>query len=871
MNVKLIYLSSGQYMSTKLLFPFLLICSFAYTQVTDDFSDGDFLNNPSWGGSASDFMVNSNEEVQLNNTIASTSYLSTPHNLSTLDDQEWRIWTKQSFSPSSGNNGRIYLTSDNADLSAAQNGYYIQLGESGSTDALRLFKMEAGSSSVLCSGTDGQIASSFEVRIKVNRSSAGDWTLYADLTGGETYTFQGSANDGSSLIGSHFGFIDVYTLSNATKFYYDDIYIGDQVVDTNPPVMQQVNILDATSIDVLFDESLDNVSAELNSNYEIQPSVVINSAVLDGTNPSLVHLTLVSPLQNGGSYTLFSNNIEDVSGNTAGSQSLSFDYLIGETPSPGDLIVSEIFADPSPIIGLPDAEFIEIYNTSNKIFDLSNWQLNDASSSGTISSAWILPDSYLILTSTSNVDSFAVSTAIPVTSFPSLNNSGDDVVLVDPNGTQIDKVSYTDDWYNDEIKKSGGYSLELINPNDPCSDQSNWSASNSTTGGTPGAQNSIYDNTPDTEAPFIIQSVSLPPNFLEIYFSEGMDSTSLMAALISTSPVLTVQSTFVASTSASSMIIEFIENIQTGELYSINIQNAQDCWMNSQTMTSTFSMPETAEVGDVIINEFVSNPYTGGQDWVEIYNNSSKYIDLIHWQFANYDNDTISNFKEISEHYILYPDDYVVVGEDSSFVIENYPSSVSGKFLINDLPTYTNDSSSIYLLNNFQLMDKVSYEPDWHFSLLDDTDGISLERIDPNNASNESFNWHSAAENIGFGTPGRKNSQYLPAVYNGSFSFTNEVFSPDSDGFEDVLQVSYEMNEEGLLGQVHIYDDKGRIIRILFSNELLGSSGSFTWDGTRDDGTKASIGVYVMLFEAFSTDGSVFFTNLKPFTLAGKI
>jgi len=871
MNVNLIYLSSGQYMSTKLLFPFLLICSFAYTQVTDDFSDGDFSNNPSWTGSASDFIVNSNEEIQLNNTIASTSYLSTPHNLSTLDNQEWRIWTKQSFSPSSGNNGRIYLTSDNADLSAAQNGYYIQLGESGSTDALRLFKMEAGSSSVLCSGTDGQIASSFEVRIKVIRSSAGDWTLYADLTGGETYTFQGSANDGSSLIGSHFGFIDVYTVSNATKFYYDDIYIGDQVVDTNPPVMQQVNILDATSIDVLFDESLDNVSAELNSNYEIQPSVVINSAVLDGSNPSLVHLTLVSPLQNGGSYTLFSNNIEDISGNTAGSQSLNFDYLIGETPSPGDLIVSEIFADPSPIIGLPDAEFVEIYNTSNKIFDLSSWQLNDASSSGTISSAWILPDSYLILTSTSNVDSFAVSTAIPVTSFPSLNNSGDDVVLVDANGTQIDKVSYTDDWYNDEIKKSGGYSLELINPNDPCSDQSNWSASNSTTGGTPGAENSIYDNTPDVDAPFIIQSVSLPPNFLEIYFSEGMDSTSLMAALISTSPVLTVQSIYVASASASSMIIEFIENIQTGELYGFNIQNAQDCWMNSEAMTSTFSMPESAEVGDVIINEFVSNPYTGGQDWVEIYNNSSKYIDLIHWQFANYDNDTISNFKEISEHYILYPDDYVVVGEDSSFVIENYPSSVSGKFLINDLPTYTNDSSSIYLLNNFQLMDKVSYEPDWHFSLLDDTDGISLERIDPNNASNESFNWHSAAENIGFGTPGRKNSQYLPAVYNGSFSFTNEVFSPDSDGFEDVLQVSYEMNEEGLLGQVHIYDDKGRIIKNLFSNELLGSSGSFTWDGTTNDGTKASIGVYVMLFEAFSTDGSVFFTNLKPFTLAGKI
>ena len=48
------------------------------------------------------------------------------------------------------------------------------------------------------------------------------------------------------------------------------------------------------------------------------------------------------------------------------------------------------------------------------------------------------------------------------------------------------------------------------------------------------------------------------------------------------------------------------------------------------------------------------------------------------------------------------------------------------------------------------------------------------------------------------------------------------------------------MNEEGLLGQVSIYDDKGRIIKNLFSNELLGSSGSFTWDGTTNDGTKAA-------------------------------
>ena len=870
MIVKLIYLSSGQYMHKKLLTLFLLFCSFAFSQVTDDFSDDDFLNNPSWNGSVGDFVVNSNQEVQLNNSIASTSYLSVAHNLTSLDNQEWRIWTKQGFSPSSGNNGRIYLTSDNADLTSTQNGYYIQLGESGSTDALRLFKIEAGTSTLLCSGSDGQIASSFEVSIKVIRSDIGEWAMYADFSGQDNYTFQNSATDASSLTGSHFGFLDTYTSSNSTKFYYDDIYIGNQIVDTEPPVMQEVNVINPTSIDLLFDEELESISAENTSNYEIQPSFVINAAVLDPSNPSLVHLSLVSPLQNGNAYIISSNNIADNSGNLSGSQSLNFEFLIGETPSPGDVIISEIFADPSPIIGLPDVEYVEIYNGSDKIFDLSNWKLNDASSSGTVGSGWMQPNSYAVLVSTSDVDSFLVST-FPVTSFPSLNNAGDDVVLIDPNGIQIDMVSYTDDWYKDDIKKSGGYALEIINPNDPCSDISNWMASISSTGGSPGLENSVYDNTPDEDAPFIIQLVALPPNFLEIYFSEGMDSSSLVNASVFTAPGLTIQNIYVASSPAQSMIIEFNENIETGTLYSISVQNAQDCWLNSNEMFSTFAMTEIGTSGDLVINEFVSNPYNDGKDWVELFNNSEKYIDLLNWQFANFDNDTIDNFDMINDHYVLQPGDYVVIGEDSSFIIENYPSSVSGKFLISDLPTYSNDSSSIYLMNGFNLIDKVPYNSDWHFSLLDDTDGVSLERIDPNGPSDDAFNWHSAAENIGFGTPGRVNSQYIPAVYSGEYSFTNNVFSPDNDGFEDVLQVTYDLNKEGLLGQVSIYDDKGRIIKNLFSNELLGTTGSFSWDGTTNEGVKASIGVYVMLFEAFSTDGSVFFTQTKACTLAGKI
>ncbi len=168
-------------------------------------------------------------------------------------------------------------------------------------------------------------------------------------------------------------------------------------------------------------------------------------------------------------------------------------------------------------------------------------------------------------------------------------------------------------------------------------------------------------------------------------------------------------------------------------------------------------------------------------------------------------------------------------------------------------------------------MDKVTYQEEWHFNLLDETDGVSLERIDPEGPSQEKSNWHSASEPVGFATPGGKNSQYRPVVPNGSFSFTSGTISPDNDGFEDVLQVAYALAEPALLGSCFVYDDRGRLITTLFKNELLGTTGSFTWDGVTENGVKASIGTYVLIFEAFSTGGGLFYTESKAFVVAGKL
>jgi hypothetical protein len=319
------------------------------------------------------------------------------------------------------------------------------------------------------------------------------------------------------------------------------------------------------------------------------------------------------------------------------------------------------------------------------------------------------------------------------------------------------------------------------------------------------------------------------------------------------------------------MTLQFNENLQGSQLYSFTLNSISDCWLNSAERNGTFILPESAQKGDIIINEILQNPLTGGQDWIELYNNSNKVINLKDWQLANFDNDTIDNFKTILGNYLLQPNDYVVLGKDSTFIKQNYPFSIPGKFLFCELPSYNNDSGTVYLISNYQIIDKVSYLDSWHFDLLDNTDGVSLERIDPNGLSSSEFNWHSAAEDVGFATPGRVNSQYRPAISNGELTFSDDLFSPDNDGFQDILQINYNLTSSGLLGKAQIYDDRGRLVRTIFTNELLGTTGTFSWDGLTDQQVKASIGVYVLVFEVFSTDGGVFFAKQKAFTLAGKL
>jgi gliding motility-associated-like protein len=126
-------------------------------------------------------------------------------------------------------------------------------------------------------------------------------------------------------------------------------------------------------------------------------------------------------------------------------------------------------------------------------------------------------------------------------------------------------------------------------------------------------------------------------------------------------------------------------------------------------------------------------------------------------------------------------------------------------------------------------------------------------------ATQDNKNWHSASEDCGFGTPSYENSQHVEDHEPGKnkIKIVPEVFSPNNDGYHDVVQLYYEFDQPGYVANITIFDARGRIVRKLVNNELLGMEGSFTWNGLNDSNSIPVMGIYLFFIEIYDLKGNV--------------
>ncbi|MCL2510854.1 MAG: lamin tail domain-containing protein [Bacteroidales bacterium] len=834
----------------------LAFCGGASAQMEDDFSDGDFTQNPKWIGDESLFIVNSNFQLQLNDTDERTASLATEQRL--IANTEWRFWIRMSFSPSNNNYAQVYLAADNWNLKEPLNGYFLRFGEAGNNDAIELYRQEGTTKKLICRGPNGAIANSFTARVKVICDADNRWTLFADMSGGTAFQEIASDEDVPFFESKYLGVFCQYTRSNSTNFYFDDFYAGAIIIDNEPPELQQVTALSPNSLRVVFNEVVTGGSAQAVKNYSIAPNHVdVAEAVLQPDGRT-VNLTLSGDLVPRTQYLLTAQNISDVSGNVADKLQGAFSWNV---PLPNDILINEIMVRPSPTVGLPNASYVELFNNTDFNINLNGWSLVMGNSTKNFGDYNLPAQQYLILCHNNDMELLAAYGACYGFSSFSLTNGGMALTLYAPEKEQIAYVRYSDTWYGDAMKKDGGWSLERIDPTNGCDQSHNWTASKATAGGTPGARNSVFSDHPEVTEPELLRAEYVDETTITAYFNKTMNPASisdvaLWSADYGMGNPITVTPEAPDFTTAT---LVFNKKMDAGEVYTLTLKakNVVDCgnvlmWRDGE---ARFGKPTQPEKFEIIINEVLFQPT--GLQYVELYNRSSYIFDTKYLRFTYTDNKGVSRSCAIPS-FLLFPNDYAVLTKRKDDVINSYRSNIYAFVETDGMPTLSTSIGTVQIgmaADTSVVIDAMRYDTKMHSAMINTVSGVSLERISPNRPSGEETNWHSAAETAGFGTPGYKNSQFDDGKADDEISIDPEVFTPNNDGIDDYLNIRYKFNEAGYVANVYIYSSSGKFVRRLANNVTIGTEGAFSWDGKDENNQLSNAGIYVIVVEIFNLQG----------------
>ncbi len=851
----------------------LMILAFnSEAQVSDDFSDGDFSQNPEWTGDTGNFEINTAGQLHLLASGADTSVLVTAS--SRVEKTEWTFWMKLSFNTSVNNNARVYLVSDNANLRGPVNGYYLQIG--GSNDSISFIRQTGTQMEKLFQGIFSCSNHSTNVfRFKMIHDSTDTWTLYADDAGGTNYLEEGHCVDSGISTSSWFGVYCHYTTSNSTKFYFDNFYAGPIRVDTLPPSIDSLTLKDSITLVVSFSESVTGTSAQDIHHYSSKINGNPFLAVPDPVHGEKVGLTFQQPFPDGINDTLIIYGILDLAGNVMPETAVPFsNYKV----KAWDVIIDEIMADPEPVTGLPESEYVELYNRTSYPVNLGGWTFEYGSSSKTFPAVTISPHGYLILTRGILMNFYGPCIAL-FTSYSTLSNEGTTLVLKNASGKVIHSVTYAAGWYQDPLKENGGWSLEMIDPENPCGCLDNWVASVDSKGGTPGAINSVHASNPDNVKPYLKRAQVISDSTVEIIFSESMDSLSFNNAnqwQLDQDGITPIRIAAVPP-SYNSAYLNLAETLAKKHVYSLSCKNPpSDCAGNLLDTLRHVSIgrPDSIFPGDLIINEILADPAPDGERFVEIFNHSEKALNLQELSLGLFDStqNLVTDLKPLSESGLIsFPGDFSVLTKDPCDVLKRYYSPNPDAFVqMTSLPSIDRDNGTLVLArkNDGTIIDRVYYSSLMYSDLLTTTDGVSIERLNPSLPSGDFANWHSASENCGFATPGYQNSEFLrmdPGT--DAVSLLPFVFTPDDDGKDDVLMVGLNLNDPGYLVNITIFDARGNRIRYLAKNRLLSTADGIIWDGRDDKNQKSPIGIYIFYIELLKPEGKTL--QLKKICVLG--
>lgn len=833
----------------------VVFCHLASAQISDDFSDGNYSIDPSWYGDTSEFVVEEGQ-LRLMALDPGSSFIYLPFHSSS--PQYISIDFSLPFAPSGNNKLRIYPYLDRPDPQQAS-GICIELGESGSTDKVRVSLLQDGEvSSVLASSSQSyginpylkwivsRDLSEFSLAIQDLQSNTIEYLNGLDIKFPEGEVF--------------FGIECTYSETRKDKFYFDNLVVDTASMfrDSFPPQLIDIEVADRSNVFLYFDEPL--AMAPTLQDVDVSPAEVPIRDIQLLMDSSILQVLFASTLPDG-EYLIRLDDVADRSGNLASIEARFLMEGVGVPITAGDVIISEIFDDPTPVVGLPGAEYIELFAHKGGI-NLSQLQLQVRDKAVDLPPHITHEEEYILLYD--DRDSVLFSSfpqAIGVSNMPTLINAGSALALLTDNDVIVDWVHYSDTWFADTEKSQGGWALERMDLNKPCALKNNWAASIDIAGGTPGMPNSIsaeLSSSMNITTTTVVDMLTLEISF---DFRLALSQPDVISGSVEVSSIATV------GDNHEKLQIALRDDLQSGHTYTFYIKDLASCGNALFLDSFTIVLPEVPETGDVVINEILFNPVPGGVDFVEIVNVSRKYIRLSDLFIANKNND---QYERLPSEAIFSPDEYLVLCRDPSQLRMQHNVTFPEKMLQMKIPAFNNDAghATLYIQVDGQdrVVDEVAYAENWHHPLLREKEGVSLEKVNPRWPGSTNTSWQSASQTSGFATPTAVNSQFLSEDPMQRWVLESDVFSPDGDGYQDILTFRY-MQAVGRLGQIRIFDTNGRMVHHLINNVLLDTEGEIFWDGILHSGAEASVGVYIALIETFDVQGQVYRQKIA-FTLA---
>ncbi|MBN2857655.1 MAG: lamin tail domain-containing protein [Candidatus Delongbacteria bacterium] len=512
------------------------------------------------------------------------------------------------------------------------------------------------------------------------------------------------------------------------------------------------------------------------------------------------------------------------------------------------LVLNEFMSVPSA----SQCEYIEIFVASDTPVRLGDFGISDEDKSRVkfFPDSLAQPGSYIVMAkndSIFNFDEVIAENVFIESGLATLNNADDTIYLLTSAGTAIDSIAYSG-------FDQAGTSVEKIAPELDSDVLNNWTLC--LHAGTPTRKNSVMPL--DNDLKLTISSVPARIDHSDFNTFGLTVHNAGYNTLTGFQISVYIENAFYSSAEHSYALSPCDSvNIETDIFFDISgtvevrFELEADTDDDPGNNTATVQIFVPYETPPLALNEFMKNPSGDQCEYIEIVNTSDSAVELGDFGLSDENKSNAVFFPDS----LYQPGDFIVMAKDS--LIFNFSNVLnSNVFTAPGLASLNNSSDKIFLLSKDGLaIDSISY------SGLDDDSGRSIEKINPALPSHDLNSWVYC---VGDGTPTDKNSVFQEPEDIGSganFRISPKTATPNGDGNDDNLMISYEFDSAYVYLTMKIYNIKGQLIATPLNGDYSSSKGSYVWNCTASGGRTVDTGAYICLLKAKDDSGKV--TDLK--------